>query len=90
MAGRPPDTTDREILSIFVESGEHILSTVEVSKALSYSQGGTYKRLDSLEEAGLLKTKNLGNANAWWLTDRGKEFLESSEDFADDWDEDAE
>ncbi|MCG1002852.1 MULTISPECIES: winged helix-turn-helix transcriptional regulator [Halobacterium] len=85
MAGRPPDTTDREILAIFADSDEPILSTVEVSEVLSYSQGGTYKRLDALEDAGLLASKNLGNANAWWLTDAGRDFLQSDEDMISNW-----
>lgn len=85
MAGRRPETSDREILRIFDERGEHVLSTVEVSDILSYTQGGTYKRLTKLESAGVLNSKSLGNANAWWITSEGKDFLESGHEFVSDW-----
>jgi CTP-dependent riboflavin kinase len=75
MGGRPPDTTDREILSIFADSDEPVLSTTEVADTLSYSQGGTYKRLQQLGEEGLLRSKMIGDSKAWWLTEDGQDFL---------------
>jgi CTP-dependent riboflavin kinase len=83
MGGRSPETTDREILEIFCQSGEPVLSTREISSALSYSQPGTYRRLKSLNEEGLIESKMIGDSKAWWLTDDGRRFLEeTSEDFA--------
>jgi CTP-dependent riboflavin kinase len=85
MGGRPPDTTDREILSIFANSDEPVLSTTEIADTLSYSQGGTYKRLQQLGEEGLLRSKMIGDSKAWWLTDSGQRFLEDTDaDFATD------
>ncbi|MUV60012.1 winged helix-turn-helix transcriptional regulator [Halobacterium sp. CBA1126] len=78
MGGRPPDTTDREILGIFSTSDDPVLSTTEVADQLSYSQPGTYSRLAELEEEGLLHSKDIGNAKAWWLTDDGQRFLEDT------------
>ena len=85
MGGRPPDTTDREILSIFADSDEPVLSTTEVADTLSYSQGGTYKRLQKLGEERLLCSKMIGDSKAWWLTEDGQRFLkETDADFATD------
>ena len=83
MGGRPPETTDREILEIFSNSKDPVLSTTEVADQLSYSQPGTYSRLAELRGEGLLYSKDIGNAKAWWLTDNGQLFLEDSKaDFA--------
>lgn len=85
MGGRPPDTTDREILRLFSESKEYVISTMEVAESLSYSHNGAYKRLKKLAEEGLLGTKKIGDASAWWLTDEGKAFLNGDRDFVSDW-----
>jgi CTP-dependent riboflavin kinase len=85
MGGRPPDTTDREILRIFSNSNEPVLSTTDIANQLSYSQPGTYSRLAELKEEVFLHSKDIGNAKAWWLTDAGQRFLEDTDaDFATD------
>lgn len=85
MGGRPPETSDREILAIFAKSEDPVLSTGEISVVLSYSQPGTYRRLQKLEEEGLLRSKMIGDSKAWWLTEDGQRFLEDTDaDFATD------
>lgn len=85
MGGRKPDTSDREILSIFFDADDQFLSTAEVSEELSYSSTGTFKRLQLLEEEGLLDSKKIGQSMAWWLTDDGRNWISSSTDeFATD------
>jgi len=73
MAGRPEDTTDREILTFFRESEDLVFSTGEVAAAFSYSQPGMFKRLIKLEEAGKVKSKKLGGTKAWWLAENERE-----------------
>lgn len=85
MGGRPPDTSDREILALFEEAEEPVLSTNDIAEELSYSLQGTISRLTTLAEEGLLHSKDIGNAKAWWLTEDGQEFLESDREFASDW-----
>jgi DNA-binding Lrp family transcriptional regulator len=83
MGGRPPDTTDREILSLFDRADAPVLSTADIAEDLSYSLQGTLSRLTALEEEGVIDSRKIGNAKAWWLTDAGRRFLEdTSEDFA--------
>lgn len=53
MAGRPEETSDEDILDIFRQLDDLVLSTAEVAKKLSYSQPGAYKRLRNLEEEGV-------------------------------------
>lgn len=72
MGGRPPETTDIEILEVFIQSDDLVLSTREVSEKIAYSQPGTYKRLRTLEEKDWLGSKMLGDVRAWWLTDKGR------------------
>lgn len=69
MAGRPENTTDKEILDFFRESEDPVFSTGEVADALSYSQPGMFKRLTRLEEDGKIKSKKLGGTKAWWLAE---------------------
>ncbi|SHG77555.1 hypothetical protein [Halobaculum gomorrense] len=79
MAGRKETVSDEEILQIFLNSGEHIMTTREVSDALGFSLEGTRNRLYPLADQGLLAQKKVGNSPAWWLTDAGREFLAESE-----------
>lgn len=79
MAGRKETVSNEEILRIFLESGEHIMTTREVADALEFSLEGTRNRLYPLAERGLLDNKKVGNSPAWWLTDAGREFLEEAE-----------
>ncbi|WP_256412382.1 hypothetical protein [Halorubrum rubrum] len=72
MAGRPEDTTDKEIIEFFRNSGDLVFSTGEIAEALSYSQPGMFKRLTKLEEEGKVESKKLGGTKAWWLVERGK------------------
>ncbi|AEM58713.1 hypothetical protein EGO51_18845 [Haloarcula hispanica] len=43
------------------------------------SQQAASKRLSRLEEERLIESDKIGNARAWWLTDNGRRYLDSSE-----------
>lgn len=75
MAGRKPTVTDAEILGIFRETSDPVLTTVEVAETLDFSQPGILKRLKQLESDGCLSRKKAGNSHVWWLTDEGREYL---------------
>lgn len=69
MAGRRPDVSDEEILEIFRQTSDPVLSTSEVADELGYSTQGTAARLHELANEERLETKMVGNSRAWWLAD---------------------
>lgn len=70
MAGRPPDVTDEEILSLFEDADGHQLTTSDVKGAFEYTQSGAYRRLRSLEEDGYLDSRSIGNNTLWKLREQ--------------------
>ncbi|GAA4978455.1 hypothetical protein QTL95_09345 [Rhizobium sp. S152] len=79
MAGRKETVSDDEILRLFLESPDPFLVTNEIADQLGFSNTGARKRLYSLAEEGYIEFKKAGNSPAWWLTDAGREFLETGE-----------
>jgi biotin operon repressor len=80
MAGRKRTVSDREILLIFRDATDPVLSAPEVAAELPIGETGTYKRLRELRENSLLASKKIGQGRAWWLTDEGRTYVsESSE-----------
>jgi len=73
--GREETVSDTEILRIFEESDDPFLFTGEVADKLGFSNNGAAARLKELAERDLLNVKRAGRIPAWWLTDRGREFL---------------
>ncbi len=68
--GRKPRVTDEEILAVFEETDDPVLSTAEVAEALPLQRRSVYNRLVQLEETGRLTRKQIGGRNTiWWLTD---------------------
>ncbi|MFC4406397.1 helix-turn-helix domain-containing protein [Haloarchaeobius iranensis] len=80
MGGRKPTVSDREILGIFAETTEPVLSASEVADQLPIGQTGTYQRLRELHDRGLLDTKKVGQGRAWWITDEGRTFVDEESD----------
>lgn len=79
MGGREETVTDEEILSLFAEADEPVLTTSDVADRVGLTNKGTGERLHSLEERGLLRIKEAGRAYVWWITEAGEEFFESDE-----------
>lgn len=68
--GRKPRVTDEEILQLFREADDPVLSTAEVTEQLPIKRSGTYKRLVALREEGQLTGKEIGGRNTiWWIPD---------------------
>ncbi|MGZ0746717.1 winged helix-turn-helix transcriptional regulator [Haloparvum sp. AD34] len=80
MAGRKETISDEEILSIFIENSDPFLTTSELADELDFTLTGIRKRLYDLDEEGYLSFKKAGNSPVWWITDEGKEFIESERD----------
>lgn len=79
MAGRRDTVSDAEILRFFTESNDPFLSTVEVADFLGFSNEGARKRLYDLADEGYLDYKRVGRSPAWWLTEKGVEYLRDEE-----------
>lgn len=59
---------DEEILQLFRETDDPVLSTDEVTERIPIGRSATYKRLSSLRDDGRLKGKKVGKKNTvYWL-----------------------
>lgn len=67
--GRNTDVTDEEILDVFRNASDPVLTTMEVGDQIGLQQRGTYERLRELEDEGKLQMKKAGQASVWWLAD---------------------
>ena len=66
--GRKPRVTDDEILQLFRNTDDPVLSTAEAAAQLPIKRNGTYKRLSALRDDGQLTGKNIGGRNTvWWI-----------------------
>ncbi|WP_424004170.1 hypothetical protein ACOZ4I_06470 [Haloarcula salina] len=68
--GPKPSVTDDEILAVFRETNDPVLSTAEVTEQLTLKRRSVYDRLSSLADDGRLNHKEIGGRNTvWWLAD---------------------
>lgn len=74
--GRRPVVTDKQILQLFVDAEDPVLSAPELADELPISKTGVYKRLRKLDDRGLVGSKKFGQGKAWWITDSGIEFVD--------------
>lgn len=65
-AGRKPTISDAEILQVFKDTSDPVLTTNEVSESIGISHRGTLDRLETLEENGALERKKVGRGYVWW------------------------
>ncbi|NGM70267.1 hypothetical protein G6M89_14820 [Natronolimnobius sp. AArcel1] len=65
--GRKPTVSDSEILRVFEEASDPVLTTSEVAEEIDLGRRGTYSRLQQLSEADELELKKVGETAAvWW------------------------
>lgn len=65
--GRPPEVSDKEILQMFKESGDPVLTASEIAEDLDIGRRGLLSRLEQLETQGFLKSKKAGGrSTVWW------------------------
>jgi hypothetical protein len=65
--GRKPRVTDEDILALFDETTDPVLSTAEIADALPIGRRGVLDRLHNLDDEGKLEHKNIGGRNiVWW------------------------
>lgn len=69
--GPNPTVTDEEIVSLFRETDDPVLSTAEVTDRISLKRRSVYDRLSALVENGRLNQKEIGGRNTvWWLVEK--------------------
>lgn len=80
IVGRDRETEDREFIRAMVLSPDPIATAPELAEELGMTQQNAHKRLQALEEEGLVRSKKIGAAaRAWWVTDRGRQELRSED-----------
>lgn len=68
--GRDPTVADDEILDVFYDAEDPVLSTREVANAIGIGRRGSYSRLENLATDGPLQRKKFDNKlTVWWLPD---------------------
>lgn len=71
-SGRKRRVEDSDILEVFKDTPDPVLSTSEVAEQLPIKRRGTLNRLQSLEDRDVLGGKTIGGRNTvWWLPDAG-------------------
>lgn len=69
--GPKPSVTDEEILEVFRETSDPVLSTAEVAKQLPLERRSVYNRLVTLRDEERLDSKTIGGRNSiWWILDK--------------------
>lgn len=65
--GREPTVSDQEIIDVFSEAADPVLTTKEVSEMIGLGRRGTFDRLKRLAEEGEIEMKKVGETGAvWW------------------------
>jgi hypothetical protein len=68
--GPTPRISDEEILAVFRDTEDPVLSTAEVTEQIPLKRRATYNRLRSLADGGRLKSKQIGGRNTvWWVAE---------------------
>ena len=61
--------TKQDILKVFDEADEPVLSATEIADVFDVARQTISRRLDDMEEEGLVEKKQIGaRAVAWWAT----------------------
>lgn len=76
MAGRGKRVTDKEILEVFLSGDDPVYSASQIAANIEIGTAGTDARLRNFEQKRLVKSKKIGPSRAWWITERGKKFVQ--------------
>ncbi|NHN63685.1 winged helix-turn-helix transcriptional regulator [Haloarcula sp. JP-Z28] len=77
----PDPTADREsILEALVLAYSPVLGTSDIAERTGVSRQAVDQRLRRMEEDGLVDTRKIGRARVWWITNKGRTYLDPEED----------
>ena len=65
--GRKPTIPDEDILQVFCDASDPVLTTSEVAEEIDMSRRGAYSRLTDLAAENEIEQKKIGQTGAvWW------------------------
>lgn len=65
--GPKPQVSDDELLMVFEESADPVLTASEVAEHVSIQRRSVYDRLQKLQKSGELQSKKVGGrTTVWW------------------------
>lgn len=65
--GRKPSVSDDDILAVFQQASDPVLTTREVADEIDIGHRGTFDRLRKLTDEDTLEMKKVGDSGAvWW------------------------
>lgn len=67
MSSRAQKVSDEEIIRVFKDSSEHVLTASEVADQLPVTRQLVNLRLNELEEGDILESKSSGSGKVWWI-----------------------
>lgn len=68
--GRKPTVSDEEILEVFEQASDPVLTTKEVAEEIGIGRRGAFDRLRKLADDGSIEMKKVGETGAvWWSPD---------------------
>ena len=71
--GPIPRVSENEIIDLFRDTDDPVLSTAEVTERIPLKRRATYNRLRSLADKGRLESKQIGGRNTvWWIAESEK------------------
>jgi hypothetical protein len=71
--GPTPRVNEDEIIGLFRDTDDPVLSTAEVAEQIPLKRRATYNRLRSLADEGRLESKQIGGRNTvWWIAESEK------------------
>ena len=79
MAGREETVDDTEILEFVEGAPDPVVTTAEVAERFDFSNSGILKRLHPLADRDLLESKEAGRTFVWWITNRGRSYLDGED-----------
>lgn len=79
MVGRPADVSDEDLLKAIREFEYPFMSTSEIGEEVGFRSpaDSARPRLKDLKERGLVDSRKIGRYHTWWITEEGKEFIDS-------------
>ncbi|PSQ06699.1 hypothetical protein BRC92_00585 [Halobacteriales archaeon QS_4_69_31] len=71
--GPTPRVSENEIIDLFRDTDDPVLSTAEMTERIPLKRRATYNRLRSLADEGRLESKQIGGRNTvWWIAESEK------------------
>ena len=67
---RTPETTPDDVFAVFEKSEDLVLTASEIGELLDVSRRTALRKLETLEEQGRVKRKDVGaRAVVWWVVE---------------------